>query len=38
VRDDGDERESNLTRENTLKIITIKNDEKERKSKRDKAE
>jgi hypothetical protein len=38
VRDDGDERESNLTRENTLKIITIKNDEKERKSKRETAE
>jgi hypothetical protein len=35
VRDDGDERESNLTRENTLKIITIKNDEKEREKKRD---
>ena len=35
VRDDGDERESNLTRENTLKIITIKNDEKEKEKKRD---
>jgi hypothetical protein len=35
VRDDRNERESNLTRENTSKIITTKNDERERERKRD---
>jgi hypothetical protein len=37
VRDDGDERESNFTRENTSKIIiTTKNDdEREKERKRD---
>jgi hypothetical protein len=34
VRDDGDERESNFTRENISKIITTKNDERERKRER----
>jgi hypothetical protein len=39
VRDDGDERESNFTRENTSKIIiTTKNDERERKRERETAE
>ena len=34
MRDDGDERESNFTRENISKIITTKNDERERERER----
>ncbi len=35
VRDDGDEREPNFTRENTQKIIRERNDQRERERKRD---